>query len=189
MGSLGLPEIAFILVLALLIFGPKKLPEIGRTLGKGVSEFRRATDELKRSINTELALDETPTPPVLRTRRLEEPVEPVAVAAVAAPAVPAVEAALPPPPPAERYEVPVAPAAAPYEAPAQTQARTGMTSFPPPVHAVPGAMAGEAEAAVPPAAEITEPAVAAESANAAELTGAAPAGPALQPSPELPEPR
>ena len=78
MGSLGLPEIAFILVLALLIFGPKKLPEIGRTLGKGVSEFRRATDELKRSINTELALDETPTPPVLRTRRLEEPVEPVA---------------------------------------------------------------------------------------------------------------
>src|ERR1700712_4460664 len=73
MGSLGLPEIIFIFLVALLIFGPKKLPELGRTLGRGVAEFRRATDELKRSINTELALDETPAPPVLRTRRLEDP--------------------------------------------------------------------------------------------------------------------
>ena len=73
MGSLGLPEIIFIFLVALLIFGPKKLPELGRTLGRGVAEFRRATDELKRSINTELALDETPVPPVLRTRRLEDP--------------------------------------------------------------------------------------------------------------------
>jgi TatA/E family protein of Tat protein translocase len=79
MGSLGLPEIAFIVVVALLIFGPKKLPEIGRTLGRGMAEFRRATDELKRSINTELALDESPVPPVLRTRRLEDPVEPAAI--------------------------------------------------------------------------------------------------------------
>jgi sec-independent protein translocase protein TatA len=71
MGSLGLPEIAFILVLALLIFGPKKLPEIGRTLGKGMAEFRKATNELKRSVNTELALDEVPGPPTLRPRRLE----------------------------------------------------------------------------------------------------------------------
>lgn len=80
MGSLGFPEIAFIAILALLLFGPKKLPEIGRTLGRGMAEFRRATDELKRSINTELALDESPVPPVLRTRRLEDPVEPAAVA-------------------------------------------------------------------------------------------------------------
>ena len=62
MGSLGLPEIAFIVIVALLIFGPKRLPEIGRTLGRGMAEFRRATDELKRSINTELALDESPVP-------------------------------------------------------------------------------------------------------------------------------
>ena len=79
MGSLGLPEIAFIFILALLIFGPKKLPEIGRTVGKGVAEFRKATNELKRTLNTELALEETPEPPQLRARRLEtEPVaEPV----------------------------------------------------------------------------------------------------------------
>jgi TatA/E family protein of Tat protein translocase len=81
MGSLGFPEIAFIAILALLLFGPKKLPEIGRTLGRGMAEFRRATDELKRSINTELALDENPVPPVLRTRRLEDPVEPPVTAA------------------------------------------------------------------------------------------------------------
>jgi sec-independent protein translocase protein TatA len=72
MGSLGLPELAFIFILALLIFGPKKLPEIGRTLGKGMSEFRKATSDLKRSINTELALEETPVPQPLRPRRLED---------------------------------------------------------------------------------------------------------------------
>jgi sec-independent protein translocase protein TatA len=75
MGSLGLPEIAFIFVLALLIFGPKKLPEMGRTIGRGVAEFRKATNELKRTINTEMALDEQPVPPVLRPRRIEEPGE------------------------------------------------------------------------------------------------------------------
>src|SRR3954452_20776708 len=82
MGSLGLPEIAFIVIIALLLFGPKKLPEIGRTLGRGMAEFRRATDELKRSINTELALDESPVPPVRRTRRIEDPVEPAAIAPI-----------------------------------------------------------------------------------------------------------
>ena len=76
MGSLGLPEIAFIFILALLIFGPKKLPEIGRTVGRGVAEFRKATNELKRSINTELALDETPIPPALHARRFDDPREP-----------------------------------------------------------------------------------------------------------------
>jgi TatA/E family protein of Tat protein translocase len=82
MGSLGLPEIAFIVIIALLIFGPKRLPEIGRTLGRGMAEFRRATDELKRTINTELALEETPVPPVLRTRRIEDPAEPATVAPI-----------------------------------------------------------------------------------------------------------
>ena len=74
MGSLGIQEIAFIFVLALLIFGPKKLPEIGRTLGRGMAEFRKATNELKRTINTELALEENPTPAPLRSlNRIMEP--------------------------------------------------------------------------------------------------------------------
>jgi sec-independent protein translocase protein TatA len=92
MGSLGLPEIAFIAVLALLIFGPRKLPEIGRTVGRGIAEFRRATDELKRSINTELALEETPVPPELRTRRLADPEPPREVVAPPGEAPPLTEA-------------------------------------------------------------------------------------------------
>lgn len=57
-GPLGFPELVFILVLALLIFGPKRLPEIGRTIGKGMAQFRRATTDLKRTIETEIALEE-----------------------------------------------------------------------------------------------------------------------------------
>lgn len=72
-GPLGIPELIFIVVLALLIFGPKRLPEIGRTIGRGMSEFRKASNDLKRTINTELALDEPPVAPVLRQPRLETP--------------------------------------------------------------------------------------------------------------------
>jgi sec-independent protein translocase protein TatA len=65
--NLGVPELIFILVLALLIFGPKRLPEIGRTLGKGLSEFRRASNELKRSIETEMSdVENAARPPVTR---------------------------------------------------------------------------------------------------------------------------
>ena len=61
-GPLGFPEVIFILVLALLIFGPKRLPELGRTIGRGMAEFRKASTELKRTINTELALEELNKP-------------------------------------------------------------------------------------------------------------------------------
>ena len=65
-GSLGLPEIIFILVLALLIFGPKKLPEIGRSLGKGFREFKRGTsgfmDSLNDDINKATHTPSTPKP-------------------------------------------------------------------------------------------------------------------------------
>src|SRR5689334_17862775 len=47
MGSLGFPELILVFVVALLVFGPKKLPELGKSLGKGLREFRRATDDLK----------------------------------------------------------------------------------------------------------------------------------------------
>jgi TatA/E family protein of Tat protein translocase len=60
-GSLGFQEILVILVLALLIFGPRKLPEIGRTLGKSLAEFRKATNELKRSIENEVQAEEIKT--------------------------------------------------------------------------------------------------------------------------------
>src|SRR5688572_2406019 len=66
--GLGVPELLFILVLALLIFGPKRLPEVGRTLGRGLSEFRRASNELKRSIETEIAEEEHREPPRVAVR-------------------------------------------------------------------------------------------------------------------------
>lgn len=62
-GSLGIWEIGFILVLALLLFGPKKLPEVGRQIGRGLGEFRRASNDLKRQLNSELALEEEPRRP------------------------------------------------------------------------------------------------------------------------------
>lgn len=58
-GPLGFWEILFIVVLALLIFGPKKLPEVGRTVGRGMSEFRKATSDLKRTIEHEIHVEES----------------------------------------------------------------------------------------------------------------------------------
>jgi sec-independent protein translocase protein TatB len=47
MFGIGMPELLLILALALIVLGPKKLPELARALGKGMAEFRKATDELK----------------------------------------------------------------------------------------------------------------------------------------------
>ena len=55
MWSLGWQETMFIFLLALLIFGPKKLPELGKNLAKGLSEFRRASNDLKSTFDREMA--------------------------------------------------------------------------------------------------------------------------------------
>ena len=54
MGPLGYPEMIFIFFLALILFGPKKLPELGRTVGKALTEFRRASNELKSTFDREM---------------------------------------------------------------------------------------------------------------------------------------
>jgi len=54
MGSIGFQELLFIFVIALLVFGPRRLPELGRSLGKGLAEFKRATSGLKDSIEREI---------------------------------------------------------------------------------------------------------------------------------------
>ena len=54
MPSIGFPELVAIFVIALLVFGPKRLPELGRSLGKGLAEFKRATSGLKESIEREI---------------------------------------------------------------------------------------------------------------------------------------
>jgi len=56
-GSLGGPELLLILLLALLIFGPRKLPEIGRTVGKSLAEFRKASADFKMSLEHEVAAE------------------------------------------------------------------------------------------------------------------------------------
>ncbi|MFQ6083801.1 MAG: TatA/E family twin arginine-targeting protein translocase [Candidatus Aminicenantia bacterium] len=57
-GNIGFPEIIIILIIALLIFGPKKLPEIGRSIGRALSEFRKTSNEIKTKIEEEIQAEE-----------------------------------------------------------------------------------------------------------------------------------
>src|SRR5262245_4441564 len=57
-GSIGMPELIIIFVIALIIFGPRKLPELGRSLGKSLAEFKRASNELKTTLEEEIRLEE-----------------------------------------------------------------------------------------------------------------------------------
>jgi TatA/E family protein of Tat protein translocase len=57
-GSIGMPELIIIFVIALIIFGPRKLPELGRSLGKSLAEFKRASNELRSTLEEEIRLDE-----------------------------------------------------------------------------------------------------------------------------------
>ncbi len=57
MGSLGMQEIIVIFVLALIIFGPRKLPDLGKSLGRGMAEFKKASNELKQTWEDEVRLD------------------------------------------------------------------------------------------------------------------------------------
>jgi len=57
-GNIGFPELLVILVIALLVFGPKKLPEVGRSIGKALREFRKTSDEIKEKIEEEIHAEE-----------------------------------------------------------------------------------------------------------------------------------
>jgi sec-independent protein translocase protein TatA len=58
-GSLGMPELIVIFVIALIVFGPRKLPELGRSLGRSINEFKRGTSELQSTLDEEIRA-ETP---------------------------------------------------------------------------------------------------------------------------------
>ena len=57
-GSVGTPELIIIFVIALIVFGPRKLPELGKSLGKSLAEFKRASNELKNTLDEEIRSEE-----------------------------------------------------------------------------------------------------------------------------------
>jgi len=57
-GPLGMPEIIMIFIVGLLLFGPRKMPELGRSIGRALGEFRRASNEFKRTVEDEVAAED-----------------------------------------------------------------------------------------------------------------------------------
>ena len=76
LGSIGMPELMIILVIALIIFGPRKLPELGRSLGRSLKEFKRASNELQNTLDEEIRIEEE------RSAERQKPPEPAPVARV-----------------------------------------------------------------------------------------------------------
>jgi sec-independent protein translocase protein TatA len=57
-GSIGMPELIVIFIIALIVFGPRKLPELGRSLGRGIAEFKKASSEFQRTLEEEIRVEE-----------------------------------------------------------------------------------------------------------------------------------
>ena len=94
-GSIGGPEVILLFIAALLLFGPRRLPEIGRTIGKTVADFRRATNDFKMNLEREVRMEEikdamrpienAPRPEVLARGVLLDATAPPAAASPAEP--------------------------------------------------------------------------------------------------------
>ncbi len=72
-GNIGMPELIIIFVIALIIFGPRKLPELGRSLGKSINEFKRASNELRNTLDEEIRVEEARS---TERQRTPEPARP-----------------------------------------------------------------------------------------------------------------
>lgn len=71
--NLGMPEILVILVVALLIFGPKKLPELGRSLGQSIREFRRGAQEIREELERSVEVKHEPKAPEAKPPEAKAP--------------------------------------------------------------------------------------------------------------------
>jgi len=71
-GSIGMPELMIIFVIALIIFGPRKLPELGRSMGRSLSEFKRASNELRSTLDEEIRIEEKDSPPAASPKHQEQ---------------------------------------------------------------------------------------------------------------------
>lgn len=92
-GSIGMPELVLIFIVALLVFGPKKLPELGKSLGRGLAEFKRASDDLKKTIEDEIEQGKHEADAVKKQvsevrSTFDAPVPPVTAPSESAPAAP-----------------------------------------------------------------------------------------------------
>ncbi len=95
MGPIGVPELLIIFVVALIVFGPRKLPELGRSLGKSIAEFKRASNELQSTLDEEIrqegrrAPTSTPAPaPAQPAPALAAPAAPTDPSMLPSPAAP-----------------------------------------------------------------------------------------------------
>jgi len=83
MGPIGFPEMLVIAVVALIIFGPRKLPELGRSLGRSINEFKRASNELRTTLDDEIRAEErkaVPAAPPTDPANLGSPAAPETIA-------------------------------------------------------------------------------------------------------------
>jgi TatA/E family protein of Tat protein translocase len=81
MGPIGFPELVVIFVVALIVFGPRKLPELGRSLGKSIAEFKKASNDLRATLDDEIRSED---------RRAALTAPPAAVVTSAEPAAPTI---------------------------------------------------------------------------------------------------